>query len=239
MVSDCGLAWMCLGMYTSCLSARGCCSQQQSPGGWISYRTRKTRNMSEFQEVSWAGTRRRSLLLPHTTMTHSPQRTLRHAYSLTGFPQIPSHPRLHLSPPVSSDRNTTNTQGYNCQALGLLFPTSPRLGSWSLFKQRPPSVSTGHILPLTSFGLCTGCPPGSGDLLALAGSAHGSTSTLDRPVHLLLDFAPAKGQREEAAHAPPVHQPVALVLALLAGAVGAGGAPVAVPPVAQLLSLVA
>lgn len=36
-----------------------------------------------------------------------------------------------------------------------------------------------------------------------------------------------------------MHQPVALVLALLAGAVGAGGAPVAVPPVAQPLALVA
>lgn len=115
MLSDCGLAWMWLGMYTSCLSAWGCCSQQQSPGGWISYKMRKTRNMSEFQEVSWAGTRQRSLLLPHTTMTHSLQKTLRHTYSLTGLPS-------NTQPPTVTPKSTCSLRYKHNKFPGLQLP---------------------------------------------------------------------------------------------------------------------
>ena len=103
MIADCGLAWMWLRMYTPCLSAGGCCSQQQSPGGRISYKKRKTRDMAEFQEVSWAGTRQRSLLLPHTT-THIPTKDtetrLQSNRAFLKYPATHSYTHVHLWPPI-------------------------------------------------------------------------------------------------------------------------------------------
>lgn len=143
MISDYGQAGMWLGMHTPCLPAQCCCSW---PEAGSAARRRKLETCLSSKRL--LGLYKAALIAtPTRNEDMSPQKTLRHTYSLTRLPS-------NTQPPTVTPTSTCSLRYPKYSGLQLPGPRTALphqalgLGSWSSFSHQPPSLFLGYLFLL-------------------------------------------------------------------------------------------